>query len=473
MPMSVGSHLPHHPPFESLTPRRREILELVTKGLTNAEIGSACAISAGTVRIHVSAILEHLQLSNRTEAAAAYVAYQTEADHVSEVLRRPALAVLALRPLDDDPRTKDLACALTEDLASLFARWCWFPVISTASSAHDTWRGRPLTEVAHALGARFLVSGSVRATSCSLRVSLHVDDHEVSEHVFADQRDIAWTSLFEQADEFCRSIVAVTYATLIRRVLATAVESPLGSDLPAWELAHQAMRLRTRRERSANEQAAALLERAIAREPALVLAHYAAGLVAYDAILNQWGPAHTAMTRLEGAAAQCHDMAAHRAEAYFLEGRYLQTSGEWGAAIEPLRTAIVRNPSFAVAHAALAQSLQASGAAEESLVRMGHAMRLGPRTFHAGLATLHFMQGNYQDAYACALDAVARAPRYAFARALAAASAWHLGEVADGRAQLRELRRVHPDFRSASFAATFGSQVDPVERLSRALDAMA
>ena len=464
---------PTRDPIETLSARRLEVLGLLAKGLTNAEIGHVLGVAPGTVRIHVSAVLAHLQLTNRVEAAAAYVAFESGPRRITQRLERPAIAVLPLRSQGDDPRTQSLAAALTEDLASSFARWCWFPVISTLASAHPTWEGRPLAEVAEGLGARFVVSGTVRMTPGGVRLSLRVDDHQVREHVFVEQRDAAWSSLLEETDELCRSMVAATYPSLIQRALATAADASLSPDLPAWELAHYAMRLRARRERSANDEATVVLERAIAREPALVLAHYATGLLAYDAILNQWGDPSPATARLERAAKRCHELAAGCAEGHFLEGRYLQTTGEWGAAIEPLRSAIVRNPSYAVAHATLAQSLQATGAAEESLMCMGHAMRLGPGAFHAGMATLHFMQGHYADAYAAALDALRRTPRYAFARALAAASAWHLGDLTHGRAQLVELRRAHPEFRSESFALTFGAQVEPVERLSRALDALA
>ena len=53
-----------------LTEREREILALLTTGLTNKEIAVDLNLSPGTVRIYVSQILEKLQVSNRTEAAA-------------------------------------------------------------------------------------------------------------------------------------------------------------------------------------------------------------------------------------------------------------------------------------------------------------------------------------------------------------------------------------------------------------------
>jgi DNA-binding NarL/FixJ family response regulator len=52
-----------------LTGRQRQVLALVARGLTNQEIAGVLGIAAGTVKNHVAAILERLDISNRTEAA--------------------------------------------------------------------------------------------------------------------------------------------------------------------------------------------------------------------------------------------------------------------------------------------------------------------------------------------------------------------------------------------------------------------
>ena len=52
-----------------LTTREVDVLRLVAAGKTNAEIGEALFISAGTARVHVSSILAKLGAKTRTEAA--------------------------------------------------------------------------------------------------------------------------------------------------------------------------------------------------------------------------------------------------------------------------------------------------------------------------------------------------------------------------------------------------------------------
>ncbi len=53
----------------SLTPRQKQVLALLAEGLSNQEIADQLGMSAFTARVHVSAVLKALGVSNRTKAA--------------------------------------------------------------------------------------------------------------------------------------------------------------------------------------------------------------------------------------------------------------------------------------------------------------------------------------------------------------------------------------------------------------------
>jgi two-component system NarL family response regulator/two-component system response regulator DevR len=57
------------PKLARLTGRERQVLGLISLGLTNREIGSRLFISEKTVRNQVSNVLRKLDLRHRTEAA--------------------------------------------------------------------------------------------------------------------------------------------------------------------------------------------------------------------------------------------------------------------------------------------------------------------------------------------------------------------------------------------------------------------
>jgi DNA-binding NarL/FixJ family response regulator len=58
--------------LDELTPRERQILDLIGDGLTNQEIANRLYIECGTVKNHVHSILQKLEISNRHEAASVY-----------------------------------------------------------------------------------------------------------------------------------------------------------------------------------------------------------------------------------------------------------------------------------------------------------------------------------------------------------------------------------------------------------------
>ncbi|MBF2065045.1 MAG: response regulator transcription factor [Calothrix sp. C42_A2020_038] len=77
--LPVSAVQPTLPPaFAELTPREKEVLRLIATGASNREIAQQLFISEGTVKNHVTNILNRLNLRDRTQAALfanSYVSY--------------------------------------------------------------------------------------------------------------------------------------------------------------------------------------------------------------------------------------------------------------------------------------------------------------------------------------------------------------------------------------------------------------
>lgn len=68
-PAAMPARAAQHASIASLTPREREVLLLIARGYSNAEIAEASVVSEGTVKTHVKRILAKLEARDRTQAA--------------------------------------------------------------------------------------------------------------------------------------------------------------------------------------------------------------------------------------------------------------------------------------------------------------------------------------------------------------------------------------------------------------------
>ena len=65
--MTTTHDLPH------LSPRERQTLEMIAKGLSNPQIAENLDLSVETVRIYVKGVLRRLQAANRVEATVIFI----------------------------------------------------------------------------------------------------------------------------------------------------------------------------------------------------------------------------------------------------------------------------------------------------------------------------------------------------------------------------------------------------------------
>lgn len=144
-----------------LTVRQVEVLQLLSKGLTNKEIAEVLSIKPNTVKIHTSKIFEALDVSTRAEAVGmAHAFLGHESIRALEAAQQPTIAVLPFYSAALPEAQRHLpSCFLNEVITRLGSGW--FPVVSrfhadAAASAHPT-----LIAVGSRVGARYLIDGTL------------------------------------------------------------------------------------------------------------------------------------------------------------------------------------------------------------------------------------------------------------------------------------------------------------------------
>src|SRR5581483_10403593 len=120
---------------------------------------------------------------------------------------QPAIAVLPFRSFvaTDEPFTD----GLTEELISALSAWRTFPVI--ARNSVFAYRGRDIDMrvIGRELGARYIVSGSVRRQATQARVTLELVDVETAENLLSERYDATSTDPFALQEEIVRKIAGI------------------------------------------------------------------------------------------------------------------------------------------------------------------------------------------------------------------------------------------------------------------------
>lgn len=76
----------------TLTERERQIMRLVSEGLSNKEIGRRLSIADGTIKVHLHNIFQKLEISNRTVLAALAISQHDRATSPREKPPHPGLS---------------------------------------------------------------------------------------------------------------------------------------------------------------------------------------------------------------------------------------------------------------------------------------------------------------------------------------------------------------------------------------------
>lgn len=138
---------------------------------------------------------------------------------------KPVVAVLPFENLSDE---SDLyfSDGITEDLTTALSRFSELELIARPSSFRYRGRATPEDEVAAALGASFLVRGSVRRSGDAVRISVQLLSSERGTALWAEQYNRQMGDVFEVQTE----IVSTVVSTLVGRVESARLLQSRGLD---------------------------------------------------------------------------------------------------------------------------------------------------------------------------------------------------------------------------------------------------
>ncbi|HET7911519.1 MAG TPA: winged helix-turn-helix domain-containing protein, partial [Pseudolabrys sp.] len=134
------------------------------------------------------------------EGAAAPKPSPVERDH------RPSIAVLPFANSGGDKDQDYLADGITEDIITALIRFRWFFVIARNSSFAYKDKALDAKQIAHELGVRYLLQGSVRKSGQRIRISSQLIEAASAKHIWAERYDLELTEAFAVQDEIAERV---------------------------------------------------------------------------------------------------------------------------------------------------------------------------------------------------------------------------------------------------------------------------
>lgn len=369
---------------------------------------------------------------------------------------RPAVAVLPFKNLSDDPEQEYFSEGITEDIIAALSRHRSLVVIARNSSFAFKGADSDVRRIGLALGAEYLVEGSVRKSGQRVRIAAQLAETEGGRQLWAERYDRDLQDLFALQDE-----ITTTIAARIEPEVGAAerlrVERKAVPALHAWDF----FRLGTKHFYKAtvgdNLEAQRLLRRAIELDPNLGEAY---GYLSYAIVLSMiYFEAEPTEERLNEAVAigrTAVELDERDGLVRFMYGRALLARKSYADALAELETAIELNPSLAVSYCGLADTLTYEGRVREAIPYFQRAIELSPHdplrwAFCAYRAVAHLFAREFASALEWAQKAtrIPNAHYWAFAHRVAALG--HLGKPQDVAFAVGELLQRKPDF-TCSFA---------------------
>ena len=149
---------------------------------------------------------------------------------------KPSIAVLPFVNMSDDPEQDYFTDGIAEDIITALSKLRWFFVIARNSSFSYRGKAIELKRVAHELGVRYVLEGSVRKRGDQVRITAQLIDALTGNHIWADRYDGELPDVFALQDEITRKVVAAIEPKLLEAE-SLRIRSRSPEDLDAWETA--------------------------------------------------------------------------------------------------------------------------------------------------------------------------------------------------------------------------------------------
>jgi TolB-like protein len=380
---------------------------------------------------------------------------------VEQLQERPAIAVLPFDNFSTDPEQAFFADGLAEDLITRLSTWRAFPVIARNSSFQFRGGDVDLKRVSAALGARYIVEGSVRRMDERIRVTAQLIDATTGENVWADNYDGEVSDVFALQDDFS-SMIAASLVGDLNRAEAERAQQRGTADLEAWSLYQLGLQ---RADGYTREDFAAAREwftLASERDPRFATAPaQLVFVILWEVVLGWTNEPEQAVADALDLARRAVSLDPRDPSAQAALGWAYVMAGDVNNGLDAARRAVELNPSMPEAWGWLSWILLMAGDAEGSIAAAERAQRLNPlgaisSIIYDNLSQAYWQLGDFEAGLRAAHRLLAELPDYFLGYVYLAMNAVELGRLDEARAAIEQARKAQPDLSLEFIQGTYG-----------------
>lgn len=364
----------------------------------------------------------------------------------------PAIAVLPFHDQMDKPDSYALSTALTEEVVHELRRFHGFKVISALSSLSLQGQKCDLKTASSLLGARYLVSGSIRQAKLQVQIAVELVDAENGELIWAERYTRRIEDLFVLQAEMARDIAgAIEPEALGHAYLLSSRKPP--ALITAWDLVlrgdHQLFKQLGTRWNS--DEAQKMYRKAIELDPDYAPAY--AGL-AYSLCLELKESIARDINAVKQKMSEMAEQAVRLDESnpwcLVVLGRVQQQLKEYDSAVMTYRKAVELCPSSSKAYFGLGFGLSATAQHDEAITALDRAIELSPRdpmswSYHTVKALTYIYSEQFDLAASSSTVSISYAAANHWAPAILAPSLVHLGRYDAALKVLEKAKKSKPD----------------------------
>ncbi|MCO5064268.1 MAG: winged helix-turn-helix domain-containing protein [Rhizobiaceae bacterium] len=367
----------------------------------------------------------------------------------------PTLAVLPFAYMGLDPEQAHFADGLVDDLITDLSKIAGLRVIASHSSFALKARSADEKSIARDLGARYVVSGSVRRSARQIRISVHLTETKMFRSLWAERFDGDLADVFHLQDQVVRSVVkelakVLPLGSLSGDALLTRRRT---ANIDAYDFLVRG-RVLVMQSPAGNDLARTLLLKASELDPNLAEAHAWLAISHYGAAIHYGEDFKANQTLGLDYVQKAMALDTHDAMAQSVLGFARLCEGQLEQAESSFQTALRINPNHADTMVNMANLRVLEGRPHDAVQMAEKALRLNPYPpgwYYWDIGFAYYAAGRYTQAVrVLRKEEIGRLP----AKRILAASLAQLGQLAEAQEEARRFLEINPRFLASRWAAT-------------------